>query len=51
LAWTLVRYLELGRDEAQWLALLIALAILILAAAVVFGLAVRLFTCTGGLTC
>lgn len=42
------RYLELGRDEAQWLALFIAFAILILAAAVVFGLAVRLFVDAGG---
>ncbi len=47
----IIRYLELGQDEAQWLALLIVVGILILAAAVVFGLAVRLFTCTGGMTC
>lgn len=47
----IVRYLELGRDEAQWLALLLALAILALGAAVVLGLAVRLFSCTGGMTC
>jgi len=47
----IVQYLELGREEAQWLALLLALGLLALLAAGVLGLAVRLFTCAGGMTC
>lgn len=44
----LIAYLELGRDEAQWLALLVAIGLVILAAAVILGLAARLFIGIGG---
>lgn len=47
----IIDYLELGRDEAQWLALFALLAVLVVVAAVVLGLAVRAFSCAGGITC
>lgn len=42
------RYLELGRDEAQWLALFVSIVILVIMAAGALGLAVRFFMAAAG---
>jgi len=47
----LVRYLDLGVDEAQWAALGVFIGIGIIVGALVLGIAVRVFTCAGGWSC